>query len=190
MADETIAPEHPKTTPKKRLIVINGSDNRNGLTHQCLLSVAHKLAHDHHLEIEYFFLQSEPPSAQFTQYHQLLGLIVDGQTGRILIGSPTYFGGATPKLINFFSFLRKTWLKNGKGGDAFRNRIVHLHSNGFSSGTDLTIAFMQRACEALGFTIEGFGTTEYNLLWKDNRIRYGLRSDEACAIDVSLSVDD
>lgn len=175
-----------------KLVVINGSYRPDGTTSQCLRAVSLKLARKYSLETVYFFLDDNimackhcgfgncHKGCQYKDQFQDIALELE-QAERILIGSPVYLDFPTPKTLAFLSRLNS--LAETTNREFFRDKKAHLHANGYCSGTKAVIGIMMRACEMLGFTIEGRSTTEYVELWRDKKIRGGMLPEDSCFLE-------
>jgi multimeric flavodoxin WrbA len=174
------------------LVVVNGSYRREGVTTRCLEAVSGKLAEKHKLNIVWFHLDDDLRACvhcdpgecilgckyedQFQEIYQAIDL-----AERVLIGSPVYLDFPTPKVLALLSRLNSCAENTQRR--FFEGKIVHLHANGYVSGTKSVIKSLMSACEMLGFTIEGRNTTEYIEKWDDKKIRGGMRQEDACYLD-------
>jgi multimeric flavodoxin WrbA len=175
-----------------KLIVINGSYRKNGTTTKCLTAVSEKLAEKYNLEISYFFLENNIracincgpgnciKNCRFKDQFQKITKEIE-EAPRVLIGTPVYLDFPTPKTLAFLSRLNS--LAEPTESEFFQEKCIHLHANGYCSGTKAAIRVMMTACEMLGFTIEGRSTTEFVEIWPDGKIRGGMTRGDACFIE-------
>jgi multimeric flavodoxin WrbA len=174
-----------------KLVVINGSYHRNGLTAKCLREVVGNICRKHDVaEVVYFFIEDEIKSCvgcekgcvigcRFSDQFQSIAKEVE-TAERVLIGSPVYLDMPTAKLVALLT--RFNCYAEPTKREFFRGKCVHIHANGYCSGTKAVIRTLMGACEMLGFTIEGRSTTEYVILWKDKKVRGGMNPEEGCWI--------
>ncbi len=170
----------------KKIVVINGSYRPNGFTAKCLKAEAERLSREHDLEIKYFFLDDNIPACrncspchkgcQFIDQFQKITKEIEGAE-RVLFGSPVYLDFPSPKLLAFLS--RLTSLAESTQREFFRDKKAHFLATAYCSGTKTVIHCLMGACEMLGFTIEGRCSKEYIQLWRDKKIRGGMKSEDA-----------
>lgn len=176
----------------KRLLVINGSYRKEGVTTKCLEAIYNKLAKKHDLTIEYVFLDNTISACiscgvgncqigcRISDQFQEIAKAIE-RAERVLIGSPVYLDFPTPKLLSLLS--RLNCYAEATNREFFRDKRIHIHANGYCSGTKAVIGTLMNACEMLGFTIEGRSTTEYVEIWKDKKIRGGMDPSDACFLE-------
>ncbi|HBM45988.1 MAG: Multimeric flavodoxin WrbA family protein [Parcubacteria group bacterium GW2011_GWF2_38_76] len=174
------------------LVVINGSYRKDGITAKCLEAVSKKIAKQHNMAIVNFFIDDNIKACNncgpgncvigchFSDQLQLIANEIK-KADRVLIGSPVYLDFPTPKLLSFLS--RLNCYAESTNREFFRDKRIHIHANGYCSGTKAVIGILMRACEMLGFTIEGRSTTEYIEIWKDKKIRGGMNSKDICLLE-------
>jgi multimeric flavodoxin WrbA len=165
-----------------KLVVLNGSYHRAGVTARCLNAVAKKIPFDFRKNI---FIANDLmscvgcgpgkciPGCNFKdQFQEIAGQIQTADY--VLIGSPVYLDMPTAKLVALLT--RLNCYAESTNREFFRGKRVHIHANGYCSGTKAVIRTIMGACEMLGFTVDGRSTTEYVELWKDKKIRGGMDS--------------
>lgn len=171
---------------KKKLVVVNGSYHKKGLTTECLrtrtLALMEELCITQR-NVIYFFLDDNIRACvdcgpgkcvkgcrYKDQFQEIVAALEDAAA--VLIGSPVYLDMPTAKVTAFLS--RLNCYAEPTKREFFRGKKVYLHANGYCSGTKKVISSMMGACEMLGFIIPGRSTSEYMLLWKDKKIRGGV----------------
>ena len=172
----------------KKLLIINGSYRKNGFTKKCLDKEAERLKKKHNIkEMKYFFLDDlvgcrhcspckiDCPTVK-DQFQKITCHLKDAE--RVLFGSPVYLDFPSPKLLAFLS--RLTCFAENTKRKFFRNKKAHFVVTSYCSGTKTVIHALMGACEMLGFTIEGRSSKEYIQLWRDKKIRGGMRPEDAC----------
>jgi multimeric flavodoxin WrbA len=178
----------------KKLVTINGSYRKYKNTYKCLkqeeahlMRVLKDETHDGKATTKYFYLDDNiyschqckkcVPGCRFKdQFQDIVEAI--GNAEHVLIGSPVYLDFPSPKLLAFLT--RLTSLAESTNREFFRGKKMHFVATAWCSGTKTVIHTLMGACEMLGFTIEGRSTKEYIELWKDNKIRGGMRPEDAC----------
>jgi len=174
------------------LVVINGSYHRNGVTTKCLSKVSEKICDKFELTPINFFLDDyiracvgckssdKIDCEMWCRFHDQFQDIAHAieKADRILIGTPVYLDFPTPKLLAFMS--RLNCMAENTNREFFRGKCVHIHANGYVSGTKAAIRVLISACEMLGFNVEGRCTTEYIEKWSDTKIRGGMTQEDAC----------
>lgn len=175
---------------KEKLVVVNGSYHKNGLTTKCLTARRAALMKELGIaeeDAKYFFLDDNIRSCvdcgtgrcvkgcRYRDQFQEIAAAIEEATA-VLIGSPVYLDTPTAKVLAFLH--RLNCYAEPTKREFFRGKKVYLHANGYCSGTKAVIRAMMGACEMLGFTIPGRSTSEYIILWKDKKIRGG--SDGGC----------
>lgn len=173
----------------QRLLVINGSYRKKGTTHKCLVALAKSNLFGQVIP-DYLFLpemkgcQNCGPGKCVVgcRYKDEFQKIAEkfARADIILIGTPVYLDFPTPKLLAFLS--RMNCYAENTGRKFFADKIVHLHANGYCSGTKAAIGTLMHACEMLGMTIPGRSTTEYIEIWRDKKIRGGMDSTKVITI--------
>jgi len=180
---------------ENKIIVVNGSYRENGFTKKCLEVESQRLAKKHGIqEIKYYFLANDLVAClncekcelgctiKNDQFHEITDNIKDAE--RVLFGSPVYLDFPSPKLLAFLSRLN-CFGENTKR-EFFRDKKAHFVAVGYCSGTKTVIHILMGACEMLGFTMEGRCSKEYIQLWKDKKIRGGMRPEDACYLNEGL----
>lgn len=105
---------------------------------------------------------------------------IEGAT-HIMLGSPVYLDMPTPQMVAFLT--RLNCKAENTNREFFKDKKVLLLSTSFCSGTKTVIHAMMGACEMLGFTIEGRSTREYICMWKDNKLRGGMKREDSIYIE-------
>jgi len=176
----------------RKLVVINGSYRDNGTTKKCLESVAERIRRKHRMgEVVWVSIPSNFRGCINCGLGKCVAGcriaddfqgIVDKLRGasRVLIGTPVYLDFPSPKLLALLS--RLNCMAEPTQRKFFRGMKVHLHANGYCSGTKAAVGVLMNACEMLGFTIEGRSTTEYIEIWHDHKIRGGMPQDPRCLV--------
>lgn len=176
---------------ENKLVVINGSYRKNGFTKKCLDAEARRLKKKHRIKkIKYFFLDNQLTACIHCDHCQI-GCVIQDQfqeiakeikdAERILLGSPVYLDFPSPKLLAFLS--RLNCYAESTEREFFRGKKVHFVATAYCSGTKTVIHALMGACEMLGFTIEGRSSKEYIQLWKDKKIRGGMKRKDACFLN-------
>jgi multimeric flavodoxin WrbA len=177
----------------KKLVVLNGSYHPDGLTSKCLREVAKKISKEHGIrKVVYIFIDDnirscvgcEPGTCVLgcrfqDQFQEIAQEVSDAN--RVLIGSPVYLDMPTAKIVALLT--RFNCYVESTNREFFKGKHVHIHANGYCSGTKAVIQTIMGACEMLGFTIDGRSTTEYLILWADKKIRGGMIPGEGCWLE-------
>jgi multimeric flavodoxin WrbA len=176
---------------QNRLVILNGSYHRDGLTSKCLEEVAKRICLDNFIDqkdVSRVFIDDNIRSCvgcgpgkcvggcTFKDQFQEIAREVD-KARYVLIGSPVYLDMPTAKLTALLH--RFNCYAENTGREYFRDKLVFIHANGYCSGTKSVIKTIMGACEMLGFSVDGRASTEYVELWKDKKIRGG-RSQRGC----------
>ncbi|MFA5166024.1 MAG: flavodoxin family protein [Candidatus Paceibacterota bacterium] len=173
----------------EKLVVINGSHHKQGTTTKCLEAIAEKLSEKYNLESEFFWLKDNIRSCvscgpanciawcRFQDQFQEIAKAIQAAP-MVLIGSPVYLDLPTSKTVAFLSRLNS--LAEPTNREFFRGKKVYLHANGYCSGTKAVINAMRGAVEMLGFDCDGRSSTEYVEIWKDRKIRGGMKREDSC----------
>jgi multimeric flavodoxin WrbA len=177
----------------KKLIIINGSPRNDNLsnTYKALMAETNFYLEKYpKLETKYFKLPKVMSGCQNCsvcniecnlkdEFQDIVKEIEDATD--VLIGSPVYLDMPTPQIVSFLT--RLNCKAENTDREFFKGKRVHLLSTAFCSGTKTCLHIMMGACEMLGFTIEGRSTREYITKWSDNKVRGGLRRDDAIWIE-------
>uniref|UniRef100_UPI00402638FA NAD(P)H-dependent oxidoreductase n=1 Tax=Candidatus Scatousia sp. TaxID=3085663 RepID=UPI00402638FA len=99
----------------------------------------------------------------------------------VMLGSPVYLDMPTPQTVAFLT--RLNCMAENTDRKFFANKVIHLVSTAFCSGTKTCIHAMMGACEMLGFTIKGRSSREYIVKWSDKKLRGGLSKNDAIWLD-------
>jgi len=181
---------------EKKLVLINGSYKKDGFTKKCLDIEAKRLKEKHGInEIKYFFLDNKLTACIHCdqcrigcviqdQFQEITVEIKDAE--RVLFGSPVYLDFPSPKLLAFLS--RLTCYAESTEREFFRGKKAHFVATAYCSGTKTVIHALMGACEMLGFTIEGRSSKEYIQLWRDKKIRGGMKPSDSCFLDTNKEI--
>lgn len=155
------------------VLVVDASYRKNGTTKKCLNALC---PHSQYIWLpEMVACQHCADKFKHTlclindSFRSIIAKIIDHSS--ILFATPVYCDFPSPKLLAFLS--RLAVISEGFDRKPFKNKKVFIHANSYCSGTKAAIGIVMRACEMIGFQIDGRSTTEYIELWKDNKIRGG-----------------
>lgn len=170
-----------------KLLVINGSYRINGYTATALRVESDSIRKKYNIDdVEYIFINDGISACNFCetcqfgcrikdQFQTIVNAIIESE--RILIGSPVYLDFPSPKLLAFLS--RFGFMTEKDDRRIPEGKKVHILACGYCSGTKTVIHSLMGALEMCGFTIEGRSTKEYIALWKDGKIRGGMRKEDS-----------
>lgn len=112
------------------------------------------------------------------EFQEIVDAIEDADA--VMLGSPVYLDMPTPQMVAFLT--RLNCKAENTNREFFRDKKAYLVATSFCSGTKTVLHTMMGACEMLGFTIDGRSTREYISLWQDNKLRGGMRREDAVYI--------
>jgi len=178
----------------KKLTIINGSYRKNGFTIAALEAEAERLIEKYDMMATFYHLDDDLVACRFCdtcvmgcrfkdQFQELFEAIKDSD--RVMFGSPVYLDFPSPKLLAFLSRLGFCTEKDDR--KAIAGKKAHIVACGYCSGTKTVVHTLMGAIEMCGFDIEGRSTKEYISLWKDGKVRGGMkRGDESWIPQESL----
>lgn len=175
-----------------KLLVINGSYRREGNTYRCLVKESQRLCAEHGLEAKHVYLQDDLVACRncgpnrcgigchfIDQFQLILEELKDAEY--VLFGSPVYLDFPSPKLLALLS--RLNCMAESTEREFFQGKKAFFLATAYCSGTKAVIHTLMAACEMLGFTIEGRSSKEWVEIWKDKKIRGGMRPGDSCYLD-------
>lgn len=98
------------------------------------------------------------------------------QSDIVVFGTPVYLDMPTAQMIALLTRLNCVAEKSDR--KIFENTSAHFVATAYCSGTKAAINIMRGAAEMLGLTIEGRSSREYIQLWRDKKLRGGMRASD------------
>lgn len=177
----------------RKLIVINGSPRNDEISNTYKALQAEIKFHKENnkdLEVVYFKLPSNlqgcincPKCIEKCNIKDIMQEIINelSSADAMLLGSPVYLDMPTAQTVAFLT--RLNCMAENTNREFFRDKKAYLLSTSYCSGTKTCIHTMMGACEMLGFTIDGRSSREYIKLWKDEKLRGGMKREDVIFLE-------